>query len=374
LRVVMVTDSFKPRIGGIESVVCDLARTLSRSMEVYVVTTSKTARSIYVYEDGVGYVTIKIRSNILNYNGVTLNPSAGVALYKLLRSIDPDVVHGHGTYSTLSIAGALLGSKIAKRASLVTAHSFIGRDTPRYIVEGLEAALKSVDIVTAVSRAVAEDLVRRLKLRRVAVAYNCLIAGEWRRREDEALELEGDPVVSSVIRFTYRKNPLALVRVAEALAREAPKAKLYIAGDGPLRKPLESRVKARGLKNTVFLGALSRENVKRLLWASDVFVLPSKVEAFGISALEAMASRVPVVAFRAGGIPEVVVDGVTGLLAGSEEELARLTVELSLDRDLARRLGLNAELRAREFDCEVIASRYTLIYRMLLSERCRCKA
>lgn len=374
MRVVMVTDSFKPRIGGIESVVCDLARTLSRSMEVYVVTTSKTAKSVYVYEDGVGYVTIKIRSNILNYNGVTLNPSAGVALYKLLRFIDPDVVHGHGIYSTLSIAGALLGSKIAKRASLVTAHSFIGRDTPRYIVEGLEAALKRVDMVTAVSRAVAEDLVRRLKLRRVAVTYNCLIAGEWRRREDEALELEGDPVVSSVIRFTYRKNPLALVRVAEALAREAPKAKLYIAGDGPLRKPLESRVKARGLKNTVFLGALSRENVKRLLWASDVFVLPSKVEAFGISALEAMASRVPVVAFKAGGIPEVVVDGVTGLLAGSEEELARLTVELSLDRDLAKRLGLNAELRAREFDCEVIASRYTLIYRMLLSERCRCKA
>jgi len=370
----MVTDSFKPRIGGIESVVCDLARTLSRSMEVYIVTTSKTAKSVYVYEDGAGYATIKIKSNILNYNGVTLNPSTGVALYKLLRSIDPDVVHGHGTYSTLSIVGALLGSKIAKRASLVTAHSFIGRDTPRYIVEGLEVVLKRVDMVTAVSRAVAEDLVRRLKLRRVAVTYNCLIAGEWRRREDEALELEGDPVVSSVIRFTYRKNPLALVRVAEVLAREAPKAKLYIAGDGPLRKPLESRVKARGLKNTVFLGALSRENVKRLLWASDVFVLPSKVEAFGISALEAMASGVPVVAFRAGGIPEVVVDGVTGLLAGSEEELARLTVELSLDRSLARRLGLNAELRAREFDCEVIARRYTLIYRMLVSERCRCKA
>ncbi len=361
----MVTDSFKPRIGGIESVVCDLAKVMSRSHEVYVVTSSRAISETYVYEDGSGYVTVRLKSNRLNYNGVTLNPSTGVALYKLLKSLDPDVIHGHGTFSTLSIAGALMGVKLVKTPSLVTAHSFIGRDTPPYIVKGLELALKRVDMVTAVSRAVAVDITRKLKIPRVAVTYNCLLADEWARREGEGMELEGDPVISSVIRLVYRKNPLVLVRVAEILAREVPKAKLYIVGDGPLRRPLESRIKARGLKNVVFLGALRRDDVRRLLWSTDIYVLPSRMEAFGISALEAMASRVPVVAFRSGGVPEVVVDGVTGLLADSDEDLARLTVSLALDRGLLKTLGLNAELRARMFDCNIIANRYVMLYRLL---------
>lgn len=365
MKVVMVTDSFKPKIGGIESVLYDMAKVMSRYHEVYVITSSRTTRSTYVYEDGLGYVTIRLKSRRFNYNGVTLNLSTGVALYKLLRSLDPDVIHGHGTFSTLSITGALMGSRMFKAPSLVTAHSFIGRDTPPYVVRSLELALRGVDMVTAVSKAVAIDVVRRLKPCRVAVTYNCLLADEWVRREGEAMELDGDPVISSVTRLTHRKNPLVLVKIAEALAREAPKARLYIAGDGPLRRPLESKVKARGLRNIVFLGVLPRNDVKRLLWSSDVFVLPSRVEAFGISALEAMASRVPVVAFRSGGIPEVVVDGVTGLLAGSEDDLARLTVNLALDRGLSEKLGLNAELRARMFDCNVIVDKYLSLYKLV---------
>ena len=71
------------------------------------------------------------------------------------------------------------------------------------------------------------------------------------------------------------------------------------------------------------------------------------------------------VAFRSGGIPEVVVDGVTGLLAGSEDDLARLTVNLALDRGLSEKLGLNAELRARMFDCNVIVDKYLSLYKLV---------
>ncbi|MFN4046648.1 MAG: glycosyltransferase family 4 protein, partial [Acidilobaceae archaeon] len=237
-------------------------------------------------------------------------------------------------------------------------------DTPMFIVGGFKISAKKVSLVTAVSRALAEEIVKRLGVRRVAVTYNCLRSEEWLRREGEALELEGNPIVVSVIRLTYRKNPLTLVKVAESLSRELPKARLYIAGDGPLRKPLERRAKARGLRNIVFLGALNRDNVKRLLWASDVFVLPSRTEAFGMSALEAMAAGVPVVALNVGGLPELVSHGVTGYLASSEEELVKMAVELAGDPSLVRKMGSQSTLRALEFDCQRMIPRYMAVYRL----------
>ncbi|MDM7275345.1 MAG: glycosyltransferase family 4 protein [Thermoprotei archaeon] len=366
MRIVFVTDSYKPKIGGIENLVYEIATTLSRSHEVIVVTSFKKggSRDFYVYESDGAFRVVRVKSEILNYNGVTLNPKTWMALYKVIKKLDPDVVHGQGLYSTLSIAGTVLSYRFLGKPSLLTAHSFIGRDTPMFIVGGFKVSAKKVGLVTAVSRALAEEIVKRLGVSRVAVTYNCLRSEEWLRRGSEALELEGDPIIVSVIRLTYRKNPLTLVKVAEALSRELPKAKLYIAGDGPLRKPLERRVKARGLRNIVFLGALNRDNVKRLLWASDVFVLPSRTEAFGMSALEAMAAGVPVVALKIGGLPELVSHGVTGYLASSEEELVRLTVELAGDPGLAAKMGSQAMLRASEFDCQRMMPRYIAVYRL----------
>ncbi len=366
MRIVFVTDSYKPKIGGIENLVYDVATTLSRSHEVIVVTSFKKgdSKNFYVYESNEAFRVVRVKSEILNYNGVTLNPKTWMALYKVIKKLDPDIVHGQGLYSTLSIAGAVLSHRFLGKPSILTAHSFIGRDTPMFVVGGFKISARKVDLITAVSRALAEEIVKRLEVSRVAVTYNCLRSEKWLRRGDEALKLEGDPIITSVIRLTHRKNPLALVKVAEALSRELPRAKLYIAGDGPLRKPLERRVKARGLNNIVFLGALGRDDIKRLLWASDVFVLPSKIEAFGMSALEAMTSSVPVVALRVGGLPELISHGVTGYLASSEEELVKLTVKLASDPSLARKMGFQAMVKALEFDCKKMIPRYMAVYKL----------
>ncbi|MEM4656565.1 MAG: glycosyltransferase family 4 protein [Acidilobaceae archaeon] len=372
MKIALVTDSYKPRIGGIESVVSDIAKTLSNNHKVYIVTSAKARGSGYILEYDGGYRVLRVKSRMLNFNGVTLNPPSLLVLYKVLRNIDPDVIHGHGLYSTLSIAGAIIGWKRLGKPSILTAHSFIGKDTPRYLVEGLRLASRNVSLVTAVSKAVAIDVSRRLKIRRVYVTYNCLRVDDWVRRGDKFIELDGEPIILSALRLTYRKNPLALVRVADYLKQYVPKARLYIAGDGPLRKPLESRIKARGLNNTVFLGPVSRETLKKILWSTDIFVLPSKMEAFGISALEAMASGVPVVAMRSGGVSEVVVDNVTGLLALDEDDLARKTVELSLNLELAKSIGRRALERAYYFDCNRIAYYHLEAYR-IAGELCSSK-
>ncbi|MCS7107177.1 MAG: glycosyltransferase family 4 protein [Acidilobaceae archaeon] len=366
MRIAFVTDSYKPKIGGIESAVRNIAYTLAEEHEVFVITSARKIGGYRVEEDGPVRV-VRVDSGRLYYKGVTLNPLSALTLTKALKELKPDVVHGHGLFSTLSLIGVLAARRL-KRPSLLTAHSFIGRDTPRYVVGTLRLLLQRVDLVTAVSKAVAEEVYKRLRPREIFVTYNCVRMEEWSR--EEPLELPGDPVVVSVIRLVPRKNPLALLKVAERMKREAPGGVLYIVGDGVLRKPLERRAQARGLNNLVFLGAASGESLRRVLAASHLFVLPTKLEAFGLSALEAMAMGMPVVAMQSGGVAELVEDGISGLLARDEEELAALTARLASDSVALKVMGERARERAQLFDCSRVVRMYLDAYEKALQLRC----
>jgi glycosyltransferase involved in cell wall biosynthesis len=131
----------------------------------------------------------------------------------------------------------------------------------------------------------------------------------------------------------------AMARVRAAL----PRAVCLLAGDGPMRAALESRVHARGLAEAVrFLGM--RDDVLALLSASDLFVQPSLVDALPTSVMEAMVAGLPVVATRTGGIPEMIEDGRTGVLVAPGDPVA-LTGAISgllRDPERAHRLGANA--------------------------------
>ncbi|MEN2999928.1 MAG: glycosyltransferase family 4 protein [Acidilobaceae archaeon] len=366
MRIAFVTDSYKPKIGGIESAVRNIAYSLAEEHEVFVITSSKKTGKFRVEEDGPVRV-VRVDSGRLYYKGVTLNPLSAITLSKALRELKPDVVHGHGLFSPLSLMGALAGRRL-KKPSLLTAHSFIGGDTPRYVVGTLRLVARRVDLLTAVSRAVAEEVYRKLKPREIFVTYNCIRSSEWGR--EEPLELPGDPVLVSVLRLVPRKNPLALLKVAERLKGEAPEGILYVVGDGVLRKPLERRAQVRGLGNLVFLGAATGESLRRVLAASHLFVLPTKLEAFGLSALEAMAVGMPVVAMRSGGVAEIVEDGVSGLLARNEEELAELTARLASDATALRAMGERARQRVQLFDCSRVVQMYLDAYEKASQLRC----
>lgn len=366
MRIAFVTDSYKPKIGGIESVVRDMAITLREEHEIFVITSSRDVVGGYRVEYDDGITVIRVNAGVLYFGGVTLNPLSFMLAYKIFKDVEPDIVHGHGLFSTLSVMGALIGEKMLRRPAILTAHSFLGKDSPLYLVKMLSVASKRVSLTTAVSKATLREIVKRLRPRRAFLTYNCIRMSDW-LASDEPIELEGDPVIISSIRLTHRKNPIALVRVAEYLKTRAPKARIYVIGDGILRKPLESRVRARNLNNIRFLGAMSRESLKRALKGANIFVLPSKLEAFGISALEAMASALPVVAMNSGGVPEVVVDGQTGLLASNEEDLARKVLELSLNPGLAREMGKRAFERSFLFDCKRISKMYIRAYELAMS-------
>src|SRR5262249_42583718 len=148
-----------------------------------------------------------------------------------------------------------------------------------------------------------------------------------------------------------------------------PSARLVIAGDGPERAKLQQQVIQLRLANSVeFVGSVPPATVAHLIAQATLVVVPSRVEGFGLVALEAALMARPVVATRVGGLPEVVVHGQTGLLVEDDDNRAlAVAIALLLDQpDTAKQMGRAACDRARqEFDWERHVSAYDTLYRKL---------
>jgi N-acetyl-alpha-D-glucosaminyl L-malate synthase BshA len=179
----------------------------------------------------------------------------------------------------------------------------------------------------------------------------------------------GPPLAVHVSNFRPVKRVPWLVE-AFGRATAGTAARLMLVGDGPDQAAARRRAQELGLGARVsFLG--ERDALPELLAPADLFLLASEEESFGLSALEAMSCGVPVVATRVGGIPEVVLDGVTGLLAAKDDQgaYAARIAELLFDRSRAARLGTSARALVLErYRREEIVARYELVYRRVLGE------
>ena len=164
-------------------------------------------------------------------------------------------------------------------------------------------------------------------------------------------------------------------RAIEALAiirARLPTARLIIAGDGELREALERRAAALGVADAVELtGWVQPRDVPALLNRASVVVVPSQWESFGLVALEAAQMARPVIAFRVGGLPEIVADGRTGLLvdAGDTTALAAAILRALLKPGEAAEMGRRARERAKTFSAVRYADAFEAVYRRLAAPR-----
>jgi len=222
------------------------------------------------------------------------------------------------------------------------------------------------DIVTCVSNSLKMDTLRFFPVRKdILVVPNfidvSLYEGEVNCKKAQ-LAPEGGRILTHVSNFRKVKRVKDVVSIFALIHAEIP-SRLVLIGDGPERERAEEQAKELGIfDQLIFLGKTTE--VHRVLCMSDLFLLPSESESFGLAALEAMAAKVPVLSSNAGGLPEVNIDGVTGFTAdvGDVETLARKGIALLKDEKRFQRFRMQAFEKAKEFEIERILPQYLELY------------
>ncbi|QYJ15075.1 D-inositol-3-phosphate glycosyltransferase [Rubrobacter xylanophilus DSM 9941] len=187
----------------------------------------------------------------------------------------------------------------------------------------------------------------------------------WREREGFSAE---DVLFVCVARLSPVKRHDLLLEAFSRCAAAFPRARLLLAGEGELRRDILRRAEGLGLRERVSLLGV-RPDVADLLAASDAFVLASSWEGNPLSVMEAMAAGLPVVCTAVGGVPELVEDGISGLLVppGEAESLAGAMGRLLGDRALRELMGRKAAAAAKRFDLGVMVRAYQDLYRSVLA-------
>jgi len=227
------------------------------------------------------------------------------------------------------------------------------------------------DAVTAISRFLADETARTFGYNEVEIIPNFINAAEYQRHENGELRRQLAPRDEKLILHVSNFRPVKRIGdCVHALARiiERVPARLVMCGDGPGRAEAEQLAASYGLTAAVlFAGQVP--NIADYLSVADLLLLPSQTESFGLSALEAMACEVPVIATRVGGLPEVVLDGETGYLVavGDITAIAERAVEILTDEAKQRVLGQRGrEYGVERFNTERVIPQYAAVYERVI--------
>jgi len=364
VRVLHVIPNFGP--GGAERLVVDLMEATDKE-RFEVAAVSLYPESGTILEKEIKEKGLKVY--FLNkHRGLDLRMIP--RLYRVLRTFCPDVVHTHLYVLRYTLLPTLL-CRIPVR--IHTVHNVARKEVDRIgkLVHWISFRLGKV-VPVSISKEIA-NTVRAVYGQDIytPVIYNGIpITRFVSSASQDSTKEEKDVVLLHVGRFAPQKSHFLLVEAFALAVKEYPAMKLWLVGDGPLKPAVKKNIVKMGLERKVlFLGI--RDDVPRLLAASDLFVLSSDYEGVPLSVLEAMSAGKPVVATAVGGVPELVEDGITGILVPprNPEALARGILRLAKDADLRRRMGKAARERALErFDISRTAREYEALYLKLLKE------
>lgn len=237
----------------------------------------------------------------------------------------------------------------------------------------IEYAINMSDAVTVVSEDLKRETLEHFNIKKeIQTIPNFIDLSLYQQQVDENLRSnfasKEEFIITHISNFRTVKRVGDVIKIFEKVNKEIP-SKLLMIGDGPERIKAEELCRELGLDTKVkFLGKL--RVIEKMLAISDVFVLPSETESFGLVALEAMASKTAVISTNSGGITEVNIDGKTGFLSnvGDVDKMAKDTITLLKNPQLLESFKTNALAHANSFALKNVLPKYNAIYQSLCNK------
>jgi N-acetyl-alpha-D-glucosaminyl L-malate synthase BshA len=363
-----------PTFGGSGVVATELGKAFAREgHNIHFITYSQPTRLDF-FTENLFYHEV----DIMNYPLFEYPPyelALASKLVDVVRHEKLDLLHVH--YAIPHATAAYLAKQILKSDNIsipiiTTLHgtdiTLVGKD-PSY-EPVVTYSINHSDGVTAVSQTLKDDTYKHFKINKeIEVIPNFIDLNRFKKHKKDhfkkAICPNDEKLIVHTSNFRKVKRVDDAVRVFSKIREQIP-AKLLLVGDGPERASVEQLCRELGYYDEVrFLGKL--EAVEEVLSVSDLFLMPSESESFGLAALEAMACEVPVVASNAGGIGELIIHGVSGFMSnvGDIDDMSKNALYILKDDQLPK-FKINALNRAMDFDVTNILPKYELFYNKII--------
>jgi N-acetyl-alpha-D-glucosaminyl L-malate synthase BshA len=364
-----------PTFGGSGIVATELGKALAeKGHEIHFITYSKPVRmdwftkNMYYHEVSVSDYPL---FEYAPYELLLSSKLVDVAINQKL-----DILHVH--YAIPHASAAFSAQQILKTKNIdlpfiTTLHgtdiTLLGKDKSFQPV--IEFAINQSDAVTAVSESLKEDTYQFFDINKdIEVIPNFIDPSLYRFAEDIELRAQfaekDEVIITHISNFRKVKRVNDVILIFEGVQQQLS-AKLLMVGDGPELHQVKNLARELGISDKVFFLGKSKR-IEQITSISDVFLLPSETESFGLVALEAMASGVAVVSSNVGGLPEVNIDGLTGFLneVGDIEGMIASVLTILKDKDVLARFKTNALEHSQKYELNKIVPVYENLYLSLV--------
>jgi len=234
-------------------------------------------------------------------------------------------------------------------------------------------SINESDVVTSVSQSLKEDTLRLFDIKNeIYVVPNFIDLSKFNNTftdcQRDLMANEDERIITHISNLRPVKRITDIIEIFDRIQKEIP-AKLLLVGDGPEKKTAEDLCIKKGIEEKVIFFGNSRE-IDKILCFSDLFLLPSEKESFGLAALEAMASGVPVISSNTGGLPEVNEHGVSGYLSdvGDVNDMAMRALSILKSDETLNKFKKQAREAARKFETQNIVPLYEAMYEKATSK------